>query len=170
MARRNSSNEEWGRGPRRFFRFHYLRILRLKASPHEIALGMALGIFIGFMPIIPLQTATVLLLALIFRASKLAAAVATWISNPLNMPLFYSMLYFVGRKVFPFLNAPFPQGYDYSFLTLMETGKDLLIIMIMGGLVLGIPSSIIIYFISRKIVSEYQVRKARRRERKKEGL
>jgi uncharacterized protein (TIGR03546 family) len=166
MGKQNN-NDDWSRGPRRFFRFHYLRILRLKASPHEIAMGMALGIFIGFMPIIPAQTVTVLILALIFRASKLAAAVATWISNPFNMPLFYSMLYFVGRKVFPFLNAPFPEGQEFSITVLFETGWNLFVIMLMGGFVLGIPSSIVTYFVSRKIVAAYQRRKALRMRKKR---
>lgn len=165
MAKQND-NTAWSRGPKRFFRFHYLRILRLKASPHEIAMGMALGIFIGFMPIIPFQTATVLVLALIFRASKLAAAVATWISNPLNMPLFYSMLYFVGRRIFPFLNAPFPKGEDFSMLVLAEASWRLLVIMFMGGVVLGLPSSVVAYFVSRKIITGYKRRKELRRKKK----
>jgi hypothetical protein len=168
MEKQNTTNKDaWSRGPKRFFRFQYLRILRLKQSPHEIAMGLALGIFIGFMPIIPFQLATVFVLALIFRASKLAAVIATWISNPINMPLFYSMLYFVGRTVFPFLKAPFPKGQDLSLLVLVESGWHLLIIMIMGGLVLGIPSSIITYFASRKLVAGYQRRRALRREQKK---
>lgn len=152
-------NNFWDRGPKRFLRLQYLRMLRLKGSPHEIAMGIAVGIFIGFMPIIPFQTAAALVLALIFRASKLAAAAATWISNPFNLPLFYSMLYFVGKKIFPFAAAPFPHGEDFSMLVLAEAGWNLLAVMFLGGLVLGIPSSIACYYLSRKFVSEYKKRK-----------
>jgi hypothetical protein len=169
MGKPSNNKDAWSRGPKRFFRFQYLRILRLKQSPHEIAMGLALGIFIGFMPIIPFQLATVIVLAFIFKASKLAAVIATWISNPVNMPLFYSMLYFVGRTVFPFMEAPFPEGQDLSFLVLLESGWHLLVVMVMGGMVLGIPGSIITYFASRKLVAGYQRRRALRREKKKAG-
>ena len=51
----------------------YKKMLRLKSSPHEVALGLSLGVFVGLLPIIPLQTVTVLLLALALRCSKLTA-------------------------------------------------------------------------------------------------
>lgn len=155
------------KGLQRFFRFQYLRVLRIKATPHQIALGLAFGIFIGFMPIIPFQTPTVLLMAFMFRASKLAAFLATFISNPVNMPLFYSMLYMVGRKVFPFVEAPQFNPRSFELMAIAELGTGLLVIMILGGFVLGVPSAVAVYFVSRRLVAGYQKRRALRMLKKK---
>lgn len=146
---------------KRLLRFNYLRILRLKTSAHSIALGAAFGILVGFLPIIPFQAVTVLTMAVIFRANKIAAFSFTFISNVANMIPFYTMLYMVGSKVLPFAHVKF----DPKHLELMEmikAGWDLVLVMSVGGLVLGIPSSIITYFVMRRLVLLYRRRRAMR--------
>jgi uncharacterized protein (TIGR03546 family) len=155
------SGRSLARRLRRWVRYQYLRILRQKASPHNIALGVALGIFVGFLPIIPFQTVVVLTLAFIFRGNKVAAAICTVISNPLNVIPFYTMLYFVGRVFLP-LEVP---AFDPNHLTMHEfigTGWDFFAIMCVGGVVLGIPSFFLSYFATRKGIMAYRERKAMR--------
>lgn len=151
---------------KRLMRFNYLRILRLKTSAHSIALGAAFGIFVGFLPIIPFQAVTVLTMAIIFRANKIAAFSFTFISNVANMIPFYTMLYMVGSRVLPFAHVRF----DPKHLELMEmikVGWDLVLVMSVGGLVLGIPSSIVTYFVVRRLVLLYRRRRAIRLLRKR---
>ena len=39
----------------RQLKYYYLKLIGLRDEPHELALGIALGIFTGMMPIIPLH-------------------------------------------------------------------------------------------------------------------
>ncbi len=144
---------------KRIIRFNYLRIIRLKTSAHSIALGVALGVFVGFLPIIPLQSVTVLTLAVIFRGNKIAAFFSTFFSNAANLVPFYAMLYFVGSYFVPFDTLQL----DYAHLKmteLIQQGWDIFIVMMVGGVVLGIPSAIIMYFVTRKAVLAYRRRRA----------
>ena len=159
----------WWYRIKRFFRYHYLRLMRLRKSSHEIALGLALGIFVGFLPIVPFQSITVLILAFIFRGSKIAAFAGTWISNPLNWVFFYYGLYLVGSLILPFPEVKFdPEHLEMG--ELIAAGWKVFATMVAGGLILGIPSSIITYFLTRKAVVEYRKRKVLRRLKKKAGL
>lgn len=150
----------WGRF-KRIIRFNYLRIIRLKTSAHSIALGVALGVFVGFLPIIPLQSVTVLTLAFIFRGNKIAAFFSTFFSNAANLVPFYAMLYFVGSYFVPFNTVQL----DYAHLEMSELihqGWDLFIVMMIGGVVLGIPAAIVMYFLTRNAVLVYRRRRAAR--------
>jgi uncharacterized protein (DUF2062 family) len=59
---------------KRLIRYYYLRFIRLRGNPHELALGMSFGIFTGLMPILPFQTVLAVALALVFKGSKITAA------------------------------------------------------------------------------------------------
>jgi len=55
----------------------YQRLVQLHDTPHSIAGGVAIGIFIGFMPpILPAKTLLSIGIAWIFRCSKVAAAIS----------------------------------------------------------------------------------------------
>ncbi len=149
----------WRGSVTRFVRLNYLRIIRLKTSAHSIALGAALGILIGCMPIIPFQTIVVLTLAVLFRANKIAAFSFTFISSPLNIIPFYAMLYMVGSKVMPFFKVRFDPR-NLELMAMIEQGWRLVAVMTVGGLILGIPSSVLTYFVIRKLVLTYRKRKA----------
>lgn len=150
----------------RLLRLNYLRILRLKASAHSIALGASLGIFVGFLPIIPFQSVLVIALAFIFRANKLAAFSCTWISNAFNVIPFYYMLYIVGSYVLPFSVEFDP--HHLSLEELIDQGWRLTVLMTVGGLVLGIPSSLAMYFLSLRAVLTYRRRRAMRLLKKRQ--
>lgn len=143
----------------RLVRFNFLKILRLKTSAHSIALGAAFGIFVGFLPIIPFQSIVVLTLAFIFRANKIAAFSCTFISNVLNLIPFYTMLYMVGIWVLPFERVHF-DPHHLKLMELVDQGWRLVAVMSVGGVVLGVPSAIIMYFVTRNLVLGYRRRRA----------
>ncbi|TVM15837.1 DUF2062 domain-containing protein [Oceanidesulfovibrio indonesiensis] len=150
----------------RLLRLNYLRILRLKASAHSIALGAALGIFVGCLPIIPFQTVLVITLAFIFRANKIAAFSCTWITNAFNVIPFYYMLYKVGSHILPFAVEFNP--HLLSLQELFDQGWRLTVLMTAGGFVVGIPSSIAMYFLSLRAVLTYRRRRAMRLLKKRQ--
>lgn len=163
-------HSRWGRA-KRWVRYQYLRVMRLNATPYSIAMGMAVGIFTGFLPIVPLQTTLTVLLCLPLKGNPVVGFMGTWISNPFNWVPFYYFLYIVGRAMVPW---DVPEMEVEQFKVLLQTldvrefasfGKDLLAcfkVMILAGVAMGIPSAIISYFLTRKAVLRYRKRRALR--------
>ncbi|MFY9252112.1 MAG: DUF2062 domain-containing protein [Fuerstiella sp.] len=80
-------------------------VLALDDSPHSIALGVSIGIFVGLTPSVGIQT--VLILAVVFLTRPFfyfngtAAMASTYISNPLTMAPLYYFWYRLGAWFFP---------------------------------------------------------------------
>ncbi|MCX5952529.1 MAG: DUF2062 domain-containing protein [Cyanobacteria bacterium] len=63
---------------------------RQEGSPGHQARGLAIGVFIGCLPIFGLQMLVSLGLANAMRGNRFLAMAGTWISNPItNLPLFW---------------------------------------------------------------------------------
>lgn len=155
----------------RWLKNAYLRVMRTKASPHTIAMGVACGVFGGFLPALPplpLQSSVALILAFICRGSKVPAVIATFISNPLNWVFFYWMQFKVGKHFVPF-HVPF-HPREMSIHDYLNVGWNGLIILIIGGVVLGVPSAVIAYFITKPSIVAWRKRRMLRLLRKKTTL
>ncbi len=76
------------------------RLLALDDMPHAIALGAAIGMLFGLTPTVGLQTAEVILFALITRKlfyfNRAAALTFIYVSNPFTTAPIYYGLYWVG--------------------------------------------------------------------------
>lgn len=149
---------------KRFIRYWYLRLVRIQASPHNIAMGLAAGVFVGLLPVLPFQTIIAIALAFVVRGSKIAAALGTWISNPLNWVPVYMMFYYVGKAVVPFDVPPFNPS-QLEMAEMLEMGWKFFAVMMVGGLVVATPSAIVSYFIAFKGVQAYRVRRQARLRR-----
>ncbi|MCK6455453.1 MAG: DUF2062 domain-containing protein [Phycisphaerae bacterium] len=76
------------------------RILHLDDSPHRIALGVALGLAVGWSPTLGLQFLAFWLLAAILRANKASGVLPMLIlMNPLTTIPLYWMTWVVGRSM-----------------------------------------------------------------------
>ncbi len=123
-----------------------------------MALGMAFGIFTGMMPIMPFQMVLSVALALVFKASKITAALGTWISNPVNWYFLYYYSYKLGSSILGM------EKYGAMFNTIMEmvrSGEESMVIVqkilasgglmaaafLMGGLIMGILAALPSYFV-----------------------
>jgi uncharacterized protein (DUF2062 family) len=132
----------WWREFRRQFR-------ELRGKPHEIALGMAIGVFIGVTPTIPFHTILAVSLAVLVRASKLAAALGVWVGNPLSIPLFYYGSYRIGQLVLGLPGLRFPE--DHSLLVMGKLGGEIVGAMVVGGVILGIIPAVVAYVLTLKL-------------------
>jgi uncharacterized protein (DUF2062 family) len=143
----------------RRIRYTYLRLSRLRGSPHELALGMALGIFTGMFPIIPLHTVVAVALALASRASKITAAAGIWICNPLTVYPVYRYAYKVGSFILGFdqntgILSPVKEtirneGFLHVITAVLSAGEKAAAAFLVGGFTLGIICAIPSYFIFR---------------------
>ncbi len=140
----------------RQFRYIYLRLIRLRGHPDELALGMAFGIFIGMMPIIPFQTALALALAIAFKASKITAALGTWITNPATTYIIYKYCFRVGSFILGYdhntkILAPVVEAINKgevlnSIIKILSAEGMVVAAFLLGGIVLGIIFAVPSYF------------------------
>ncbi|GAB6060879.1 DUF2062 domain-containing protein [Desulfonatronum parangueonense] len=151
----------WWENLFRSLRHLYKKILRIKSTPHDLALGMAFGIFIGLLPIIPLQTISVLILAVAFRCSKLTALIGTSITNPLTIPFFYLLMLRIGRFFMPEGRGRLNPEH-WTIVELLQTGWYFYASMLLGGFLIAIPSALLAYFLTLFLTKAHQTRRARR--------
>ncbi len=149
---------------KRFIRYWYLRLVRIQASPHNIAMGLAVGVFVGLLPLLPFQTVIAVAVAFVLRSSKIAAALGTWVSNPLNWVPLYMMFYYVGKALVPF-DVPAFHPAQLEMPQMIEMGWKFFSVMMLGGLVVATPSAIVSYFVVFKGVTAYRARRKARLQR-----
>jgi len=146
---------------KRFLRYHWLKFLRLQDNPQKLALGMALGVFIGVTPTVPFHTVGALFLAGLLRVSPITAYVGIWIMNPVTMAPLYLLAYKVG-EILLHKGAPLTLPETYNF----EAMLDLLwrggLALQVGGVIIALPPAIVSYFLTLWIVQRYRRRKARK--------
>ncbi len=75
----------WGFLLRRSFR----RVFASLSTPHKIALGGAIGVFVAFTPTVGIQSVISVSLALLVKANPIAAYFPVWITNPATIPVIY---------------------------------------------------------------------------------
>ncbi len=83
----------------KLFRYFEYKVLHIEDSPHKIALGLAIGLLVGWTPLLGLHIFMALGLSLLFRANKFAAFVSIWISNIFTFFIIYYPSYVFGRFV-----------------------------------------------------------------------
>jgi len=143
-----------------------------------LALGMAFGIFLGLMPIVPFQMASALALALLFKASKIMAAAGTWISNPLTIYPIYKYCYQIGSFMLSFdhstkLFEPIAKALDAGeplkvVKIILSGGGQVVSAFLLGGMVLGIICAVPSYFLFSYFFKTFHSwRKARKLPRSK---
>ncbi len=158
----------------RQLQYYYWRFIRLKGNPEALALGMALGIFSGLMPVVPFQTALAIFLALLFGGSKITAALGTWISNPLNWYFVYYLDYRIGAGILglPEKNrgvssviAALERGAEGMAVvkTVLGAGGSIIAAFILGGLILGLLLASLSYPVFLKVFRGIHMWRERRR-------
>jgi uncharacterized protein (DUF2062 family) len=138
--------------------------LRLKGQPEEVAGGVAIGVFVGMTPTVPLHTVLAVLIAYFFKKSKLAAAMGVWVSNPLLLPFVYFLDYKLGRMITR-TTVPSVAVSDFSIHKIIELGWGISLPLIVGGFILGVICAIPSYFITKQIVILYREKRRKRFER-----
>ena len=100
--------------------------------------GVALGLFIGMLPL-PIHTALSVLLGLLLRVNLPMAVLANWVANPLTYaPIFYGE-YRLGARLLhlPVENFSMDQSWTELAAGLAEVWQPLWLGSLVGGLVLA---------------------------------
>lgn len=134
------------------FKAFYERFISLKGEPKTIAIGMAIGVFIGVTPTIPFHTVLVVVLCLIFRQNIASALLGSWIiSNPLTIPFFYVSEYQLGRYLLrsDHFRIVFT---DYSVWSVVSMGWRVAVPLLTGGVIVAFFFALFAYFITYRLV------------------
>jgi uncharacterized protein (DUF2062 family) len=137
-----------------------LQLLSLNRRPQDIALGVAIGVFIAIMPLYGLHTLLVLLAAfLVRRANIIAILIGTNISLPPTLPLITWAGYSLGRII---LRNSYP-AIDLTSLSKLSYKHFLIFYypLVVGSAVLGLSLASIFYFITLHLTRKWQARKSR---------
>ncbi len=165
--------------PKRTARFYYLKLIRLQGEPRYLAKGVAVGVFIGITPTIPLHTILILALAFALRTSKISALLASWVvSNPLTFFAQYYFSWWFGKLLFPGhlswhrINGVLQKieggsGFMASLHHIAALGAKAIAAMLAGGCLLALPFTVAAYFISLSIFQKIEKRRQKRREDRK---
>jgi len=157
---------------KRLLRYQYLRFVRLRATPANIARGFAIGIFWGMFPLPGVQMLTAILTAALLRSNKLAAAAGTWLSNPLTTIPLTLFNFEVGRRLLNRQPIEFSGNSLRSVDGWLELGSDFAVSYLFGCFVVGAISALAFYFLGLPLIASSQGRFAARRagqRRKKLG-
>jgi len=84
---------------KRIEKFFIYRVLHVDDTPHRIALGVAVGIFVTWTPTIGFQMILTVLLSWLLGANKLVGVPFVWISNPVTLPPIYGPNCYVGSLI-----------------------------------------------------------------------
>jgi uncharacterized protein (DUF2062 family) len=181
---RKTSTRLW----RKSLAFLKLKVLHITDTPHRIAMGVAVGVFVAFglAPFLGTHIVAALVLAMIFGGNKIAAIGAMWVHNPVTMwPIIFAE-YELGKHVVhlwtrtpkgghellkQFLDNweeqgvfsyPFGSEFWYNLSHLMvKIGMEVTI----GCAILGVITSVLAYFAAKEIIIEHRKKNPHRRYR-----
>jgi hypothetical protein len=165
----------------------FLRVLlSSRHTSHQIAAGAALGVFIGFTPLLGLQTILAGVLATICRWSRIAAMALVWHTNYATALPVYLFCYIVGarvlgvfgirsvdadkiRELFRWKTIPETTWIEATRLKLVEAarlGWDAMAPLWLGCTLVGVVAAFIGYWIALRFVKAQRVLRARRMARR----
>jgi uncharacterized protein (DUF2062 family) len=158
----------------RLSKFYYLKMLRLQGEPKALALGTAIGVFIGLTPTIPFHTVTIISIAMVTRTSAIAGVISSWsVCNPLTyIPIYYFSMR-AGNWITPFelswdrihqLMDSFTshQGVPHAIGAITGLGFETITVMILGGCIIALPFSIISYYCALYFFHRIRDKKSKR--------
>ncbi len=168
----------------RLKKFYYLKFIRIKGDPKDIAWGSFIGALIGTMPVMPFHTVGIIAVCFLTRTSAMAGLFASLaISNPFTYIPIYWFSLVIGNFLTPYtvtwaeihsiLNIIISgYGFKESVQIITSQGPELIIVMLTGGIVLALPTALFWYFFTLRIFLKIRAKRRQRhilRERKKKS-
>ncbi len=152
--------------PRQWLHEHSLKLLAIRDTPEAIAGGVAIGIYMGFTPLIGLKTALTIFFAWLTRSNIIAAVIAQAAHDVgfFLMPALYVWEYSMGYWLLSqphHLPNTLPkirlEGLSLrEWLTFLGgLGKPLLV----GGLLCPAPLAPISFFLTRQLIVRHRRKK-----------
>ncbi|PCJ17428.1 MAG: hypothetical protein COB02_13465 [Candidatus Cloacimonadota bacterium] len=149
---------------KRAVRLKYLKLLRLNDNPHSISLGFAIGIAVGALPVMGVQTIVALPFVFLIRCNILAMVIGVWWTNPITfIPIYYSE-YLIGTALGGYKRVSFDSfSTQLSKIENLEglktLGESILLPMFYGSLVYMVTLGPLSYFLIKRVLEARKARK-----------
>lgn len=135
----------------------FREILKVKDTPHRIAMAFALGVFLGISPLLGLHTIGAFFLAWLLKLNRLVAIVGVYITNPWTIVPIYTFCIWVGAKLTGLERIlPAVDWNDVSLMVFISELKHLIMPFLAGTIVVGSISAVASYFIIHWAVVKYR--------------
>ncbi len=146
----------------RSLRYLYLRFVRFRREPAELARGMAIGVFIGFTPTLGFHMVLAVAFSMILQGNKIMAALGTWVGNFVTLPVIFPVEYLIGQWL---LGGSHPNLRELSMtpFEILHASWNILLPLSIGSLVLGSVASLVAYFLTVPLFRLLQERHKRAR-------
>lgn len=140
----------------RYSRYLRTKLGAIKATPHQIAAGYAVGFLVGTLPIFTLRIGIALLLATLFKWNKPATLLGIFLINPFTGPPYYALAYAVGRLLTG-KDTGTTGNWDLSAMwqALWADGAFFLVLSF-GCLVVAIPITLFLFWSVRATIIRFQ--------------
>src|SRR5438045_4783260 len=147
---------------KRWMRAHHLTLMTLPDTPHNIALGAAIGMFFGFSPLFGLNTVLAFLVTWAFKANKTAAVITVQLHDIL-LPMVPAMFFWQYKLGMWALYHRLPQRAGFrrvslsdfmEWTTFLTVGRPILI----GSLFFAVPAALLVYFGLRGVLIRSRAR------------
>ena len=136
-------------------------LLQLHGKPREIALGFALGLFIGMSPFFGLHTFAAIFLSTVLKWNRIASLAGIQITNIFTIPFIYPITFYVGSYIYP-VRSSFAftvDLYEMEIWKLVKTVPDVVATLTVGGIILGLPMALGSYFMVLYAMRQIQAKK-----------
>jgi uncharacterized protein (DUF2062 family) len=147
------------------------RILRLSGSPHAISAGVAAGVASAMTPFLGFHFIIAFVLAFIVRGNMVAAALGTFVGNPLTFPIIWAAAYELGSYMFGTGHAA-PVSLAEGMLS--KSFSEVMTVfwpVVIGSLPLALGSGLLAYVGMRSVVNAYRnARRERLAARRRDGI
>ena len=147
----------------RYLNFQIKRLKHLKASPHEIALGFAFGVWTNFNPFFGINLLIAMSLAFIFRVNVLASVIGTLLTGlPFIFPIFWFFSWYAGSQL---ISNKFDHSLVLENETIVENLAEYFSEMLVGSVILFPIVVFISYLPIKFIVSYWQYKRKIRKDK-----
>lgn len=159
------------------------RIARIDGTPYAIAAGFASGAAVSFTPFVGLHFIFAAIIAWIVRGNILTSAIGTAVGNPWTFPFIWAVTYnfginLMGGEATDNLMADLDLMFSsFTIVDLVNNPMEALgpflntvfLPMLLGGAIIGLSLWFFFYWPIYKLVSEYKIKRLKRRQKKREG-
>jgi uncharacterized protein len=133
------------------------QLATLRASKHQIALGVGIGVFIGVFPTFGLGAIAIALITPFVKFNVPAALIGTLIANPFTMPLWvFLSCWVVGLDV-----ASIKVVGEESLLQIFRHYSGVLGTYMLGVTIISVASGLLSYIVTRLVLKIHFKRKKR---------
>ena len=146
----------------RLSRYAWKRLLRLQASPHAIAAGVAVGDAISFTPLVGFHLILAAAITWLLRGNVIAAWIATLVGNPWTFPFMWSASYMCGKLILDGRLAATAFDMGRILADPVSALAPVFWPTTLGGILLGTAIAVATYWPVQHAIAAHRVRRARR--------